>query len=331
MPLSEGGFCQRLTLFFAVATCLLFQTPRTDAQSYPSRPIRIIVPASVSTPPDIVMRIAANAINASEGWNMVVENRPGAGQVLGAREVLKQPADGYTLLTVGFPLTVSQTLVADAGFDLNTDFAPVSELAISGNVLVVNPNTPAKTVGELVDYLKANPDKGTFSSGGVGTPAHIIGELFKLKTGVRTTHVPYTEFPRAISDLLQGVNTYQFMAVAPVLGFIKSGQLRALAVTPAKRLPQLPDVPTLAEAGYPELTSFDWVGLSAKAGTPPDAIARVNAAANKALKDPKVAEAFEKVGSEAAGGTPQQLGDLIKTQVTLWAKVISEAGLKLQQ
>src|SRR5580692_9447132 len=316
---------------FVATTCVVFLASRADAQSYPSRPIRIIVPASVSTPPDIVTRIAVNAINASEGWNMVVENRPGAGQVLGAREVLKQPADGYTLLTVGFPLTVSQTLVPGAGFDLNTDFAPVSELAISGNVLVVNPNTPAKTVGELVEYLKANTDKGTFSSGGVGTPAHIIGELFKLKTGVRTTHVPYTEFPRAISDLLQGVNTYQFMAVAPVLGFIKSGQLRALAVTPAKRLPQLPDVPTLAEAGYPELTSFDWVGLSAKAGTPPDAIALINAAANKALKDPKVAEAFEKVGSEAAGGAPGQLGDLVRSQVALWAKVIDEAGLKVQQ
>jgi tripartite-type tricarboxylate transporter receptor subunit TctC len=262
---------------------------------------------------------------------MVVENRPGAGQVLGVREVLKQPADGYTILTVGFPLTVSQTLVPDANFDLNTDFAPVSQLAISGNVLVVNPNTPAKTVGELVQYLKANPDKGTFSSGGVGTPAHIIGELFKLKTGVRTTHVPYTEFPRAISDLLQGVNTYQFMAVAPVLGFIGSGQLRPLAVTTAKRLPQLPDVPTLAEAGYPELTSFDWVGLSVKAGTPPEVIARLNGAANKVLKEPKVAEAFEKVGSEAAGGTPGQLGDLVRSQVVLWAKVIDQAGLKVQQ
>jgi tripartite-type tricarboxylate transporter receptor subunit TctC len=326
-----GRSCRSLIGVIGATACLLLQMPSADAQAYPSRPIRIIVPASVSTPPDIVTRIAVNAINASEGWNMVVENRPGAGQVLGAREVLKQPADGYTLLTVGFPLTVSQTLVPDAGFDLDTDFAPVSELAISGNVLVVNPNTPAKTVGELVQFLKANPDKGTFSSGGVGTPAHVIGELFKLKTGVQTTHVPYTEFPRAISDLLQGVNTYQFMAMAPVLGFINSGQLRALAVTPAKRIPQLPDVPTLAEAGYPELTSFDWVGLSAKAGTPPDTIARLNAAANKVLKDPKVAEAFEKVGSEAAGGTPQQLGDLVKSQVALWAKVVSDAGLKLQK
>ena len=256
------------------AIAVVWTASRADAQSYPSRPIRLIVPASVSTPPDIVSRIVVNALNESEGWTIVVENKPGGAQLLGTREALKQPADGYTLLTVGFPLTVAQSLVPDAGFNLSTDFAPIAQLVTTGNVLVVNPDLPVKTVAELVQYLKDNPDKGTFSSGGVGTPAHIIGELFKLKTGVRTTHVPYSEFPRAIADLLQGVNTYQFIAVAPVLGFINTGKLRALAVTPARRMAQLPDVPTLAEAGFPELTSFDWVGLAAKAGTPPAVIAR---------------------------------------------------------
>jgi tripartite-type tricarboxylate transporter receptor subunit TctC len=304
---------------------------RADAQSYPSRPVRVIVPASVSTPPDIVTRIVANTVNENEGWNLVVENRPGAGQILGTREVLKQPADGYTVLTVGFPLTVTQSLVLDAGFDLNTATAPVAQLAMTGNVLVVNPNVPAKTVAELVQYLKDNPDKGTFSSGGIGTPAHIIGELFKLQTGVHTTHVPYTEFPRAIADLLQGVNTYQFIAVAPVLGFIHEGKLRALAVTPAKRMAALPDVPTLAEAGYPGLTSFDWVGWSVKAGTPADVVTRLNAAADKALATPKVQDAFAKIGSEAVGGTPQELGELIRSQVVQWAKVVKEANLRLQQ
>jgi tripartite-type tricarboxylate transporter receptor subunit TctC len=312
----------------AIAT--LWAAPRADAQPYPSRVIRLIVPASVSTPPDIVSRIVVNAVDESEGWNIVVENKPGAAQLLGTREALKQPADGYTLLTVGFPLTVTQSLVPDAGFNLTTDLAPIAQLVTTGNVLVVNPDVPVKTVAELVRYLKANPDKGTFSSGGIGTPAHIIGELFKLKTGVQTTHVPYTEFPRAIGDLLQGVNTYQFIAVAPVLGFIKTGKLRALAVTPAKRMAQLPDVPTLAESGFPELTSFDWVGLAAKAGTPPAVIARLNGAVDKALKEPKVAEALEKIGSETAGGTPEQLGDLVKSQVALWGKVVNDAGLKLQ-
>lgn len=319
------GACAAL-LFGTLGVC-----GQADAQAYPSRAIRVIVPASVSTPPDIITRIVANAVNEDEGWKLVVENRPGAAQLLGAREALKQPADGYTILVVGFPLTVTQSLVPDAGLDLNTDTAPVAQLAMTGNVLVVNPNVPAKTVAELVQYLKANPDKGTFSSGGIGTPAHIIGELFKQQTGVRTTHVPYSEFPRAISDLLQGVNTYQFMAVAPVLGFIHEGKLRALAVTPAKRMAALPDVPTLAEAGYPGLTSFDWVGWSVKTGTSPDIVGRLNAAVDKALATPKVQAAFAKIGSETASGTPQQLRILVASQVALWAKVVKKAGLKLQQ
>lgn len=320
-----GGACAAL-LFGTIGVC-----GQADAQAYPSRAIHVIVPASVSTPPDIITRIVANAVNEDEGWNLVVENRPGAAQLLGAREALKQPADGYTILVVGFPLTVTQSLVPDAHLDLNTDTAPVAQLAMTGNVLVVNPNVPAKTVAELVQYLKANPDKGTFSSGGIGTPAHIIGELFKQQTGVRTTHVPYSEFPRAISDLLQGVNTYQFMAVAPVLGFIHEGKLRALAVTPAKRMAALPDVPTLAEAGYPGLTSFDWVGWSVKTGTSPDIVRRLNTAVDKALATPKVQAAFAKIGSETAGGSPQQLGSLVTSQVAVWAKVVKKAGLKLQQ
>ena len=319
----------RSALVFA-ALAIVWTASRAEAQSYPSRPIRLIVPASVSTPPDIVSRIVVNALNESEGWNIVVENKPGAAQLLGTREALKQPADGYTLLTVGFPLTVTQSLVPDAGIDLTADIAPIAQLVTTGNVLVVNPDLPVKTVAELVQYLKDNPDKGTFSSGGIGTPAHIIGELFKLKTGVRTTHVPYTEFPRAIADLLAGVNTYQFIAVAPVLGFINTGKLRALAVTPGRRMAQLPDVPTLAEAGFPELTSFDWVGVAAKAGTPPAVIARLNATIDKALKEPKVVEALEKIGSETAGGTPEQLGELVASQVALWGKVVKDAGLKLQ-
>jgi tripartite-type tricarboxylate transporter receptor subunit TctC len=324
------GYLGYFALLLAAIGFLSVPRP-ADAQSYPSRAIRIIVPASVSTPPDIIGRIVANGLSENAGWNVVVEDRPGAVQTLGAREVLKQPADGYTIMTVGVPISAAQSLVPDIGFSLATDFSPIVQLSTSGNVLVVNPKVPAKSVAELVQYLKDNPDKATFSSGGFGTPAHLIGELFELQTGLRATHVPYTEFPRAISDLLQGVNTYQFITVLPVLGMINTGQLRGVAVTPAKRLPALPDVPTLAEAGYPALTSFDWVGFAAKAGTPADVIGRFNAAVNKVLMEPKVVEAFGKVGSETAGGTPEQLGDLMKSQVALWSQVVNDAGLKLQQ
>jgi tripartite-type tricarboxylate transporter receptor subunit TctC len=315
----------------AVAVSLAFGSRPVQAQSFPTRPLHIIVPTSVSTPPDIVSRIVANALSESEGWNVVVENRPGAVQTLGAIEVLKQPADGYTLFAVGVPVTAAQTLVPNISFNLNSDFVPVVQLTESGNVLVVNPSVPAKTVGELVEYLKKNPDKVTYSSGGFGTPAHLLGELFKLQTGVHAIHVPYNDFPRAITDLIQGINGYQFITVLPVVGFIHGGQLRALAVMSAKRVAALPDVPTIAEAGYPALTSADWVGFSAKKGTPPEAVARLNAAVNKVLKQPKVQEALNKIGTTPVGGTPAQYGDLVSSQVALWAKVVDDAGLKLQQ
>jgi tripartite-type tricarboxylate transporter receptor subunit TctC len=262
---------------------------------------------------------------------VVVENKPGAVQTLGANEVLKQPADGYTMLAVGTPVTAAQSIVPNINFNLNTDFAGVIQVTRSGNVLVVNPSVPATTVKELVAYLKQNSDKVTYSSGGFGTPAHLIGELFKLKTGVQVTHVPYNDFPRAIVDLLQGVNTYQFIAVLPVVGFIQTGKLRALAVTSRQRIPALPDVPTIAEAGYPELTAEDWVGFSVKSGTPSDEILRLNAAINKVLGLPKVREALAKLGSEPAGGPAALYTDLVKSQVVLWSQVVKDAGLKLPQ
>ena len=302
---------------------------QAKAEVFPSRTIRIIVPTSVSTPPDIVSRVIATALTDNEGWSAVVENKPGAVQTLGAMEVLRQAADGYTLLAIGTPVAAAQSIVPNISFNLNTDFAHVIQVTRSANVLVVNPSVPVKTVAELVAYLKQNPDKYTYSSGGFGTPAHLIGELFKLKTGVQVTHVPYNDFPRAITDLLQGINTYQFITVLPVVGFINTGKLRALAVTSPERVSALPDVPTIAEAGYPDLTTEDWVGFSAKAGTPPDRIAQLNAAINKVLKLPKVQAALAKVGSEPAGGSPEQYANLVKSQVALWAKVVNDAGLKL--
>ncbi len=301
------------------------------AQAYPSRSIRVIVGTSVSTPPDIISRIVASALNDSEGWSVVVENKPGAMHSLAAQYVLAQPADGYTIMAVGLPTTAAPSLIPNTGFNLETDFAPVAQLSTSGNVLVVNPKIPVKTVAELVAYLQQNPDKLTYSSGGFGTPAHLIGELFKLQTGVKATHVPYTDFPRAITDLLQGVNAYQFITALPVIGFIQKDQLRPLAVTSAKRLAALPDVPTIAEAGYPTLTAEDWVGFAVKKGTPPDVVARLNGAINKVLKTPKVEAAFEKITSQPAGNTPAQFGAFVNSQVALWAKVIKDANLKVQQ
>jgi tripartite-type tricarboxylate transporter receptor subunit TctC len=300
-------------------------------QSYPSNVIRIVVPVPPSTPPDIISRIMANALSAGEGWRVVVENKPGAIMTIGGSEVLRQPADGHTLYVVDLPVVAAPALLANMPFKLDSDFVPVIKHSVSYNVLVVHPSVPAKSVAELVEVLKKQPDKMTFSSGGFGTPAHLIGELFKLEAGVRATHVPYQQFSQAIADLLNGTNQYQFITTLPVVELINTGRLRALAVTAPKRVAALPDVPTVVEAGFPSLVAENWGGFLVKAGTPPGIVIRLNDAFNKALATPSVRESLAKVGAEAAGGTSAEYGALIKSELAKWSKIVKDSGIKLPQ
>jgi tripartite-type tricarboxylate transporter receptor subunit TctC len=301
------------------------------AQPYPSSMIRIVAPSPAGTPPDIVCRLIANELAESESWRIIVENKPGAIQTIGLAEVLKHPADGYTAACIAMSATAAPALLPNVSYRMDTDFAPVIKLATAYHVVVVNPSVPANSLRELVALLKGHPDKFTYSSGGFGTPAHLAGEMFKLQTGVRAVHVPYQGLARAIPDLLNGTNHYQIITPLPVVELVTTGKLRALAVTGPARLPALNDVPTVSEAGFPDLLIQDWFGLLVKRGTPDEIIGRMNAAINKALTKPRVREAIAKMAAEPAGGTSAEFGQLVGAQLAHWRKVVKDSGIKMHQ
>jgi tripartite-type tricarboxylate transporter receptor subunit TctC len=313
------------------AVALLAAALPLGAQSYPTNPIHIVVAAGVGTPPDIISRIVANQIQETEGWRVIVENKVGAMQMLAGEDVLKQPADGYAIVSVSLPGMTAPSLLPNTKIRLERDFVPVVKLSTSYNVLVVHPSVPAHSVAELVALLKSRPDKMTYSSGGFGTPAHLAGELFKVKTGVRATHIPYQQFPQAIGDLLSGTNQFMFVTTLPVISLIETDRLRALAVTAPKRLAVLPNVPTVVEAGFPELVMQAWVGYLMRSGTPDAVVARMNKAVNDALATPKVRDAMARLGAEPAGGTPAEFRQFIQSQLDYWGTVVKESGMTLPQ
>jgi tripartite-type tricarboxylate transporter receptor subunit TctC len=316
-------------------TCLTSATAAiaspASAQAYPSGTIRIVVGNAAGAPPDIMGRLIASELGENESWRAIVENRPGAITTIALADVLKQPADGHTLASISLPSAAAAALLPIARIRLDTDFAPVIKLATAYHVLVVNPSVPAKSLSEFVALLKKQPDKLTFSSGGFGTPAHLAGEMFKLQTGVRATHVPYQALPRAIADLINGTNQFQFITPLPVLDLIATGKLRAIAVTGPTRLPALKDVPTVGEAGFPDLIIQDWFGILAKAGTSNDIVARLNEATNKALAKPRVRDTIAKMAAVPAGGTSQEFGQFLRGEVAHWGKVVKESGIKIDQ
>jgi tripartite-type tricarboxylate transporter receptor subunit TctC len=301
------------------------------AETYPSSVIRIVVPTGPGTPPDVISRVIAAELSEGEGWRMVVENKPGALQSIGIAEVLKQPADGYTIYSMSVPTAAVPALMPNLGMRPDVDFIPIIKLSKSYNALVVTPSFPAKSISELVAVLKRDPGKYNFSSAGFGTPAHLIGEMFKLQTGAQAIHVPYQQSQQRLGDLLNGTNHFDFLATVTVGDFVETGRLRALGVTAPARVVGLKDVPTVVEQGFPELVVEDYVGFAVKSGTPGGIVATLNRAVNKALQKPKVVETFAKLGATPAGGTADAFGTLIREQVAYWGKVIRESGIKMPQ
>jgi tripartite-type tricarboxylate transporter receptor subunit TctC len=268
----------------------------TGAQSFPSNAIRIVVPAGAGSTPDVLSRIIATELSEAEGWRVVVDNRPGALQTIGIADVMKQPAD--SILAMGMPMMAAPALLPNMGLKPDSDLTPIIKISTSYNVLVVNPSLPVKSVSELVAAITREPSKYNFASGGFGTPAHLIGEMFKLQTGVRATHVPHPQGgQQRIVDLLNGTTQFDFRDTLAVVDLIATGKLRAIAVTAPKRVAALKDVPTVVEQGFPDLVVEDWAGFAARVGTSNDIVRRLNVAINKALNSSKVREGFANVGA----------------------------------
>lgn len=294
--------------------------------AYPDKPVRILVGFSPGGTTDVVARVVAKELTDELGQPFVVENRPGASSNIATEAVARAAPDGYTLLMVAVTSAVNQTLFKKLNFDLVADFAPMALAARVPNVLVVNPNVPAKDVKELVAYAKANPDKVSFASSGSGTSIHMAGELFKLETGLKTLHVPYKGSSPALTDLMGGQVQFMFDNMPSAWPHVQSGKLRALAVTTADRSASAPDLPTMIEAGFPNFDVSSWFGLLAPKGTPPEVVERINAAVNKALAKPEVKERFAGLGAVPGAGSSADFQNFIKTEVDRWAKVVKASG-----
>jgi len=309
------------------ALALLLAAP-ASAQTYPDHPIRIIVPTPAGGPVDVMARLVASALPASLGQNVVVENKPGAGNIIGSKLAAEAAPDGYTLLvSAASGLIMSPMIYANAGYDADS-FAPVALIAETPQLLVVNPKLPVKTVAELVAYAKANPGKLNYSTGGIGTLPHLSAELFKSVTGTNIVHVPYKGGGPALVGVVAGEAQLTFDTVVTSLPLARDGKLRVLAVAGPKRVAEMPDVPTMAQAGYPTLSTGAWTALLAPKGTPAPIVAKLNAALNKALGGEPMRSTLAKLGAQPRGGTPRELADHMTNETRKWKPIV--AALNLQ-
>ncbi|QUN27990.1 tripartite tricarboxylate transporter substrate binding protein [Cupriavidus sp. KK10] len=305
------------------------------ADPYPAKPIRLVVPFAAGGTTDILARAVAAELARLPGWNVVVDNKPGAGGNIGADLVAKAAPDGYTLLmgTVGTH-GINQSLYGKLPFDPIKDFAPITEVAAVPNVLVLNPafaqQNKIDSVKDLIAYARANPGKINMASSGNGTSIHLAGELFKTQTRTFMVHFPYKGSGPALTDLAGGTVQVMFDNLPSSMALIKSGKLKALAVTSARPSPALPGVPTIAQAaGLPQYEASSWFGMLAPAGTPPDVIHRIQQEVTKALNAPAVRERLQAQGAEPVGNTPEQFAAFIRAETAKWAKVVKDSGAKV--
>ena len=307
-------------------------SPQSDAQAqpYPAKLIRIIVPLPVGNPPDFVARIIAQHLTTAFGQQVIVDNRPGAGGTIGAAAAAKSPADGYTLLLASTStLSISPSLYSNPGYDPITSFAPVSIVATAPFLVVVHPSIPARTMKELIALAKSRPGQLNFGSAGSGTPPHIAGEMLNTVAGVKMVHVPYKGIVPAVSDLLSGRIELMIEQLQPMAQYIQAGRIRPLAVASLKRHPQLPDLSTTAEAGFPGYEVIAWNGFVAPSGTPADVLKRLNVEVVKALQAKEVRDGLFNQGLIPASSSPEEFATFIAREYARWSRAVKASGARV--
>ena len=327
---TRRGFNRNL-MALAAAGALPGLASAQDAASYPNKPIRLVIPFTPGGSTDILGRTIGQQL--SQAWNQTViaDNVPGAGGSIGADKVAKAPADGYTLLMghIG-TLAVTPSLYAKLPYDPIKSFQAVAWVARVPNVLVVHPSVPAKTFKELIAYVKANPGKINYGSGGNGSAAHIATEYLKLQAGIQMQHVPYKGTAPAVTDLVAGQIQLMFTGVPAVINQVKAGQLRALAVSSPQRVKAVPDLPTVAENGFPGFEADQWYGVVAPAGTPPAIVAKLNKQINDSLNSPEISKRLASEGAEPTPNPPEVFAKLIESEIARWKPVIAAGGVKVE-
>ncbi len=316
---------------FVSALIVACAIPCVLAQSYPAKPIRLIVPYTAGSSMDIIGRILAPRMLDSLGQPMIVDNRAGAGGNLGTAAAAKSVPDGYTVVLGALgPLVQNAVLYASATFDPVRDFAAISLVATGPILMAVHPSIPVKNLKELVELAKRRPGQISYGSGGIGSATHIAGEMIKFATGIDTLHVPYRGNVESITGMITGQVSMVYSGAPPLVGLAKAGKLRLLATTGPRRMASVPAMMTVAESGYPAAEMLIWYGVVAPAGTPREAIGRLNGAIVKAMNLPEVRDQFAQQGLDPESNTPEQFAQIIRDDYTRWGKIIRAAGIKLE-
>ena len=300
------------------------------AQGYPAKPIKLIVPFPAGSTPDIVGRALGQKLNEAWGQPVVVENKSGAGGNIGTAEAAKSAPDGYTLVIgINGPVAVNKALYKSLPYDPDKDLQPISLLAVGAQMLAVHPSVPASNLKEFVDYVRKNPGKLSYGSVGAGSGSHLTMELLKSQAKLDMVHVPYRGFPPVVQDLIPGNIHATFAIIPAVLGNVKAGKLKGLAVTSEERSPLAPEVPTVAEQGFPRFDATVWIGLLAPAGLPKDVLAKLAAETQKGMADPELRKRLGSSGFQVVGGTPEQFATFIRSESQKWGEIVRLTGAKV--